>query len=85
MTTQNTIPETEILETIDCTPTWQSLLPMMLEVFAQKRAKTFKMSLLPSNTQIEAGETCNNLFKEFKRMAEAADKWNSHCKDTKTV
>ena len=47
-------------ETIDCTPTWESLLPLMLHII--KTGKDKKNIL--------------GIEKEFLRMAKAADAYN---------
>jgi len=63
-------PENEILKTIDCTPTWEALLPAMLDIVKQR---TDTGSPFPTDTE--------GLISEFGRMARAADKWNAHCKE----
>ena len=73
--------QNEILETINCTPTWQSLLIPMLDLYAIKRRKS--LVSLPSKRQQYADEM-NAILIEFKNMAAAADKWNQHCKDVAT-
>ena len=69
-------PVTEISGVIDCTPTWQSLVPALLDIHASLSAKT---RLKP-----EQEESIKNIKSEFVRMAAAADKWNAHCKQLKT-
>jgi hypothetical protein len=57
------------METIDCTPTWEGLLPMMIYM------------LDPKNVQKDKREEVRaNITAEFQRMAQAADKWNAHRK-----
>jgi nitrate reductase assembly molybdenum cofactor insertion protein NarJ len=63
------------LKTIDCTPTWGALLPVMLDVFATLQAKKKQTS--------EQYTALMQLRKEFKQMALAADKWNEYCKASK--
>ena len=62
----------EIIETVDCTPTWCMLLPAILDVYATLQSKK---RLTDSDYSKHS-----MLRNEFKRMAEAADKWNEHCK-----
>jgi len=59
------------MKTIDCTPTWEGLLPMLLELYEAKAVK-------PAKRQ----ETRKEMAIELRRMAQAADKWNAHVKDT---
>lgn len=49
------------METIDCTPTWEGLLPLMLAVLDNRKAKE---------------EAKENVRKEIQRMAQIADKYN---------
>ena len=63
----------EILETIDCTPTWEALLLPMLDLYAQYKN-------VPG---INIHNKQENILLEFKSMAKAADKWNAHCKASK--
>ena len=51
------------MKTVDVTPTWLGLLPMLLELTR------------PSINQ----DARQMAFRELARMAEAADKWNEHC------
>lgn len=76
------LQENEILETIDCTPTWQSLLPVMLDLYAQDKAKIKSSYKVTEKTQ-RAIDNCKNMLIEFNKMAAAADKWNEHVKATK--
>ena len=69
----------ENLNTIDCTPTWQSLTPVLLDIYAQNKSKVRNSYKVTDKTR-QAIEVCNNILTEFKRMAEAADKWNEYCK-----
>lgn len=56
---------------IDCTPTWEGLLPMMLHMSDPRNIQKDKRD-----------ETRENLRKEFLTMARAADMWNAHVKET---
>lgn len=60
----------DIIETIDVTPTWSALLPVMLDLYAQ-----FK-----NEEGVTDFKKINDLRHEFKNMALAADKWNEYCK-----
>lgn len=57
-------------ETIDCTPTWEGLLPMMLHMSDPRNIQKDKRE-----------ETRQNMRAEFLRMARAADNWNKHVKE----
>lgn len=58
-------------EYIDLTPTWEAILPTWLMMY--ERAI---LGQCDDNDLVRA-----NAEKEFKRMAEAADKWNEVCKE----
>lgn len=62
----------QIVEVVDVTPTWQGLLPAMLDLYAQKKNSVF------SETSEAAG--LRLLIGEFEKMAKAADNWNEHIK-----
>ncbi len=55
------------IKTIDCTPTWSALLPIMLDLHAQFQSK--------ENPTSEQRKSYDDLCTEFKRMAKAADEW----------
>lgn len=76
MTTKS-INNNEILEVIDCTPTWEGLLPMLLEVYGQQYGKRRSQYTVRPETV----KALDNLKIEFRRMAQAADKWNAHVKE----
>lgn len=67
--------ENQILETIDCTPTWEALLPAMLTILRQSYQQLGR-----AGSRTKADESITTLTAELKRMAAAADKWNEHCK-----
>lgn len=67
-------------ETMDCTPTWAGLLPMMLELYAQFNKAMYKAKCMQQDT-----DNYNNNRTEFLRMAQAADKWNAHCKEQNDI
>lgn len=68
--------EPEIIGTVDCTPTWESLVTVLLDVHGSLSAKTRL-----KQDQVEA---LANIKTEFTNMAKAADKWIEHCKQQKT-
>lgn len=70
--------ENVTIETIDCTPTWLSLLPMMLELYPDIEKKYMR------NCSKEIEDSYNGLRENFKRMAIAADKWNEYVKQKNT-
>lgn len=60
--------DTKVVETIDLTPTWVQILPQWLFLYEQAiLGKTKDNETIRKNAEIE-----------FKRMAEAADRWNDH-------
>lgn len=61
----------KVIETIDLTPTWSQILPVWLNLYqAALQGRTKDPDTILCNAEIE-----------FNRMAEAADKWNAHCKE----
>lgn len=60
------------MKTIDCTPTWEGLIPVMIELIKQHAREVH-----PTEKQTE---NFLNTCTEFRRMAQAADKWNVHVK-----
>ena len=53
------------MTTIDLTPTWSALVPMLSLVLQQTDSET----------------TRHEITLEFAKMARAADRWNAHCKE----
>jgi len=53
------------VETIDVTPTWTALVPVMMAIL----------------TTVKNPKTIKELTAELLRMAEGADKWNAHVKE----
>ena len=53
-------------KTIDLTPTWESLVPVLLHIAQHSESVTARQDILT----------------ELTNMARAADKWNAHCKAT---
>ena len=64
---------------IDCTPTWEAIAPLLLDIYAQNKAKVKNSYKVTDKTQ-QAINSCNDIMAEFKNMAIAADKWNAYCK-----
>lgn len=63
--------ESKVGDYIDLTPTWSAILPTWLMMYRQAiTGDCTNPSLIRANAEAE-----------FKRMAEAADKWNAHCKE----
>lgn len=58
--------ETAESKSIDITPTWAGLLPLLLAAITDGTDKGGKVAR-----------------EELARMAEAADRWNAHCKAEK--
>ena len=55
------------VETIDLTPTWTALVPVMIAIL----------------TEVKNPETIKDLTAELLKMAEGADKWNEYVKELK--
>ena len=54
------------MKTIDVTPTWEDILPLLLHLYERKSDNT------------------DFILKQLLSMAQAADKWNEHVKNTPT-
>ena len=52
-------------KTINVTPTWESLVPVLAHIV--RHAKT--------------NGAVDDIMKELKNMAQAADRWNAHCQE----
>ena len=50
-------------KTIDLTPTWESLVPVLVHILQHSESDTAK----------------RDITAEIKSMAKAADMWNAHC------
>lgn len=66
--------QNEILNVIDCTPTWQALFQPMLDLYAQNAQWNHSVT----------DDKNKEIAKEFEKMAIAADKWNEYCKNVAT-
>ena len=55
------------VETIDLTPTWTALVPVMIAIL----------------TTVKDKKVVDDLTAELLRMAEGADKWNEYVKELK--
>lgn len=66
------------ITTFDCTPSWVSLLPLMLELSGQ-----FDKDVRRKKPSAEVSNHRDELRLQFKAMAIAADNWNTHCKQIK--
>lgn len=53
------------MKTINCTPNWQGLLPVMIDILQQDASP----------------ESIRLIKLEFQRMAQAADSWNAFIKN----
>jgi hypothetical protein len=51
--------------TVDITPTWSGLVTLLVYVIENSETK----------------EGRDNALAELRRMAEAADQWNAHCRE----
>ena len=52
-------------ETINVTPTWESLVPVLAHIIQHSKSSTARADIV----------------KELKSMAQAADRWNAHCQE----
>lgn len=69
----------QILKTIDCTPTWEALLPLLLEIYVNSKTKV-KSSFSQTEKTLKAINSCKELEAEFLKMAKAADAHNRQLK-----
>jgi hypothetical protein len=53
------------MQTIDMTPTWSGLLPVMVHILQHSESESSK----------------RDIADELTKMARAADRWNTHCKE----
>jgi hypothetical protein len=56
-------------ETIDLTPTWESLVPVLVHILQHSETETAKRLITA----------------EIMSMAKAADMWNAHCKSVQAA
>ena len=54
------------METVDATPTWEAMVPVLIYII--------------HNAQTREG--LKNVEPELRRMAQAADRWNQHCRES---
>jgi len=55
--------------TVDITPTWAGLVTFLVHVIENSETRTGR----------------DNAVAELRRMAEAADQWNAHCRETEVT
>jgi hypothetical protein len=55
------------MNTIDMTPTWESLVPVLIHILQHGETDAAKQAIAA----------------ELSKMAQAADHWNAHCKASK--
>ena len=55
----------ETMKTIDVTPTWESLVPVLMHILRYSESVTAR----------------KDIQEELTKMAQAADRWNSYCKE----
>lgn len=65
------------MQTIDLTPTWSAVLPMMLEMYCQFNEI--------GNRNKDQNEALAGLRQEFTNMAKAADAYNESVKKEKAI
>jgi hypothetical protein len=53
------------MKTIDLTPTWASLVPVLVQILQHSESESSK----------------RDIADELTKMARAADRWNAHCKE----
>jgi len=54
-------------KTLNVTPTWESLVPVLAHIVRHA----------------ETNGAVDDIMKELKNMAKAADRWNAHCQESK--
>lgn len=54
-------------KTIDVTPTWEAMVPILITVIRNA----------------ESSKTLKDMEQELRNMAQAADRWNTHCRETR--
>jgi len=70
----------EIIGTVDCTPTWEALLQPLLDLYSQNKA--IITNAYGTTPKVQKAIDSNKVLEyEFKRMAQAADKWNQSQKN----
>jgi hypothetical protein len=57
------------MQTIDMTPTWSGLLPVMVHILQHSESESSK----------------RDIADELTKMARAADRWNAYCKEQNTI
>ena len=57
----------ENMKTIDATPTWEAMVPVLIYIIRNSKTR----------------EGLKNVEPELLRMAQAADRWNAHCRETR--
>jgi hypothetical protein len=63
-------------KTIDVTPAWSGVLPLMLELYTQLASV--------GNRNLEQKNALAGLREEFEKMAKAADRYNESAKTVKS-
>ncbi len=58
---------TNTTQTLDMTPTWESLVPVLAHIIQHSKSATARADIM----------------KELENMAKAADRWNAYCKENK--
>lgn len=62
---KNTSNSEMMTKTIDATPSWESLIPVLMYVIRNA----------------ESTKTLKDMEQELRNMAQAADRWNAHCRE----
>lgn len=58
---------TKNMNTLDVTPTWESLVPVLMHIIQYSESPTARQDIM----------------KELLNMAQAADRWNTYCQENK--
>lgn len=66
MMKNNTNSEMMTTKTIDVTPTWEAMVPVLMYLIRNSQ-----------QAHLHAAE------QELRNMAQAADRWNAHCRETR--
>jgi hypothetical protein len=63
---KNTSNSEMMTKTIDVTPTWESMVPVLMYIIRRDG---------------DSPKTMKDMEQELRNMAQAADRWNAHCRE----
>lgn len=65
---KNTSNSEMMTKTVDVTPTWESMVPVLMYIIRRDG---------------DSPKTMKDMEQELRNMAQAADRWNAHCRETR--